>query len=91
MKTGTLTKCLYLAASSSSSSLTNCLGMFRDRTLSAICSSTRRWFPSVVGKRYILDIVPPNTEATENPVSLGSIVLDYICYICEHVPVQHSV
>lgn len=70
-------QCSYLAASSSSSSLTNCLGMFNERTLSAICSSTRKWFPSVVGKRYIRDIVPPNTE-DRNLIRLDQIVMDQI-------------
>lgn len=51
----------YLAASSSSRSFTKLRGTVRDSTLSAICSRTRRWFPSVVGKRYMRDIVPPNT------------------------------
>ena len=44
--------------------MTNCRGMCRERTLSAICSRTRRWFPSVVGKRYIRDMTPPNTVET---------------------------
>ena len=56
----------YLTASSSSSSLTNCRGICRERALSAICSRTRRWLPSVVGNRYIRDITPPNTEADPN-------------------------
>ncbi len=64
--------CIYLAASSSSSILTNCLGMCRESTLSAICSRTRRWFPSVVGNRYIREIVPPNTASINQ--SMGAVV-----------------
>lgn len=56
---------LYLEVSSWSSSFTNCWGTFRDRRLSAICSRTCRWFPSVLGNRYILDKVPPNTDGSE--------------------------
>lgn len=56
---------LYLEVSSCSSSLTNCWGTFRDRRLSAICSRTCRWFPLVVGNRYILDKVPPKTGGKE--------------------------
>lgn len=52
----------HLAASSSSSSFTNCLGTCRESTLSAICSRIRRWLPSVVGKRYMRQMAPPNTE-----------------------------
>lgn len=52
----------YLAASSSSRSFTNCRGTCRESTLSAICSRIRRWLPSVVGKRYMRQMAPPNTE-----------------------------
>lgn len=52
----------HLAASSSSSSFTNCRGTWRERTLSAICSRIRRWLPSVVGNRYMRQMAPPNTE-----------------------------
>lgn len=52
----------HLAASSSSSSFTNCRGTCRERTLSAICSRIRRWLPSVVGNRYMRQMAPPNTE-----------------------------
>lgn len=52
----------HLAASSSSSSFTNCRGTCRESTLSAICSRIRRWLPSVVGKRYMRHMAPPNTE-----------------------------
>lgn len=62
--------CAHLAASSSRSSFTNCLGMCNDSTLSAICSKILRWFPSVVGKRYIRQMAPPNTEELQP------------CYLC---------
>lgn len=52
----------YLAASSSSRSFTNCRGTCRESTLSAICSRIRRWLPSVVGKRYMRQMAPPNTD-----------------------------
>lgn len=52
----------HLAASSSSSSFTNCRGTCSERTLSAICSRIRRWLPSVVGNRYMRQMAPPNTE-----------------------------
>lgn len=52
----------HLAASSSNRSFTNCRGTCRESTLSAICSRIRRWLPSVVGKRYMRQMAPPNTE-----------------------------
>lgn len=52
----------HLAASSSRRSFTNCRGTCRESTLSAICSRIRRWLPSVVGKRYMRQMAPPNTE-----------------------------
>lgn len=55
----------HLAASSSNNSFTNCRGTCRESTLSAICSRIRRWLPSVVGKRYMRQMAPPNTEVQE--------------------------
>lgn len=52
--------------------------MLSDKTLSAICSRTRKWFPAVVGKRYILDRAPPNTDRNTDQLIVSTVYI-HVC------------